>query len=440
MFFARRSYNHKAVDASLVATLRKRRERLARKVGDGLAYVFNRPAERGHHQRYRPEPDMFYLTGLTEPDCALVIKAQSGSIEQETIYCRNRDIGLERWNGEMLGPKRASRMLGIDDARSWQSAAGVVRDAFDPKARSHHMRLDAGSEALKACLGLIASCRDAPNTSVFDLRRATTALRMVKDNLEIERITASSKITAKALAQLVEALPKAKSEGQLVAELDHAYSSHGARHAFLPIVACGRNACVAHYVANASRLSKSKLVLVDTGAEKDGYASDATRVYPVGGRFSAAQRDIYQVVLAAQKAAIACIKPGGTMARAQKAASRALARGLVSLGICRGTHDKVMSSAAFADFYFHSIGHMLGIEVHDPSFQVDDRGKPLPLRPGMVVTVEPGLYLDDRKQVPREMRNTGVRIEDLVLVTRTGNKVLTADAPKATKEVEALFS
>ena len=428
------------MDATLADTLKKRRARLAAKIVDGLAYVFNPPPEKDSSRRFKPDPDMFYLTGMTEPDCALVLKADSGKLSEEIVYCRDRDPEHERWNGEMLGPTRTRNLLSIGDARPWKGPAEVVRDVFSAGARSHHVNLDSRSPAVKACLSLVACDKGQTRTAIHDLRWATTRLRMVKDRLEIERISSSCQVTVEALSELALSLPTAKSEAELAAKLDHAYAARGATHAFLPIVASGGNACVAHYIANSARLRKNKMVLVDTGAHLEGYASDVTRVYPVGGRFSPVQRELYGIVHDAQRAAISRIRPGGTMAQAQQSASRVLAKGLSSIGICKGTPGRIMSSRTFAELYFHSIGHMVGIEVHDPFLRTDSRGKPLRLAPGMVVTVEPGLYLDGRKQVPREIRNTGIRIEDTVLVTRTGRRILTEGAPKATREVEGLFS
>ncbi len=423
--------------AADAGTHRKRRERLAALVGDGTVFAANPPLPSDHAASHRPDPDMFYLTGMDEPDCSLSLAVEGGKITGETVHCRARDPDYERWNGELLGPLRASRLLAVDDVRPWKDAAAALREAVGNGAGQLHVRMD--SPAAAQGLSIMSNSRPAGRTSLSDLRWATARLRMVKDRTEVALIESCSRIAVEALAELASALPGAATEADLEASLSSSYARRGAEHAFRPIVACGRNACVAHYTANSSRLGRGKLVLVDTGARRSGYTSDITRVYPLSGRFTDAQRELYGTVLSAQKAAIRRIRPGSTLESAQRSASRALAKGLASMGVCRGAPERVMGSGAFADFYFHSIGHMLGIEVHDPILRKDGKGRPLRLVPGMVVTVEPGLYLDGRKQVPKELRNTGVRIEDLVLVTRTGNRVLTAAAPKNPSEVEALF-
>lgn len=414
-----------------------RRERLAALVRDGTAFAANPPLPADHAASHRPDPDMFYLTGMTEPDCSLSLAVEGGRIAGETVHCRARDPEYERWNGELLGPLRASRRLGIEDVRPWKGAAAALKEAGGGGAGQLHVRMD--SPAARQGVGLLSERKTSGRASIHDLRWATARLRMVKDKAEIALIENCCRIAVEALGELAAALPGAATEADLEASLANSYVRRGADHAFRPIVACGRNACVAHYTANSASLRRGKLVLVDTGARRSGYTSDITRVYPLSGRFTEAQRDLYGTVLSAQKAAIRRIRPGSTLESAQRSASRALARGLASMGVCRGAPERVMASAAFADFYFHSIGHMLGIEVHDPIVRKDDKGRPLRLVPGMVVTVEPGLYLDGRKQVPRELRNTGVRIEDLVLVTRSGNRVLTAAAPKDPSEVEGLL-
>lgn len=423
--------------AADAGTHRKRRERLAALVGDGTAFAANPPLPADHAASHRPDPDMFYLTGMTEPDCSLALAVEGGRIAGETVHCRARDPEYERWNGELLGPLRASRLLEVDDVRTWKGSAAALKEAVGNGAERLHVRMD--SPAAAQGMGLLSERKAAAKGSVHDLRWATARLRMVKDRTEAALIESCCRIAVEALDELAAALPGAAAEADLEASLAGSYARRGAEHAFRPIVACGRNACVAHYTANSARLARGKLVLVDTGARRSGYTSDITRVYPLSGRFTEAQRELYGTVLSAQKAAIRRIKPGSTLESAQRSASRELAKGLASMGVCRGKPERVMASGAFADFYFHSIGHMLGIEVHDPIVRKDEKGRPLKLAPGMAVTVEPGLYLDGRKQVPRELRNTGVRIEDLVLVTRTGNRVLTAAAPKDPSEVEGLL-
>ena len=419
--------------------LEKRRRKLAKLMGSGVAYLTNPPPERDHSRKNKPDPDMFYLTGLTEPDCAYAMKVESGKIKHEAVYCRERNPTHEKWNGRTLGPKGAARVARIDDARPWKGLAKFIEDSFDNSFKSHCIRFDLSNEALLEFTKHIEKQHGKKEHALCELRHLTARIRMVKDSHEVDLIKKSSEITTNAMHKVALALHEAKSEADLEAIISHFYTENLAQHAFLPIVACGKNACTAHYVKNNSRLQKNKLVLVDTGAVLNGYASDLTRVFPVNGKFTNAQRDLYETVLEAQKAAIARAIKGNTMQTAHNAACKALAKGLASMGICRGSPAKVMASGDFTDFFFHSIGHMLGIEVHDPITNTDSQGKPLQLKPNMVVTIEPGLYLDDRKKVPVELRNTGVRIEDLVQVARNGNNILTDGAPKSIRDVEALL-
>ena len=417
-------------------THRRRRERLARKLGDGTALVCAKPAPGDHAEIYRPDPDLLYLTGMAEPHSALSITVRDGKIEEETIFCRERDVDRERWDGEILGPTRARNWLGIGDAAKWEGIGAFAREQV-PQEGDVFVKFEKGNQLPNRCAQAMASSAGPSSRAMRDLRGAMATLRMVKDGEEIASIKMSCSLAVKAMERVRTGMAAASSEAGLEAIISHEYASAGANHAFRPIVACGKNACVAHYVENSSRLAKGRLVLVDTGASLDGYASDITRVYPVTGDFSPAQKELYEVVLRAQKAAMSNVRPGGTMARAQRAACRALARGLADMGICRGPVARVLSSGDFADFYFHSIGHMLGLEVHDAYLRTGPDGKPTKLRSNMVVTIEPGLYLDDRKCVPKELRFTGIRIEDTVLVTRTGNEALTAGTPKAASALGA---
>lgn len=411
----------------------RRRARLATAVGDGTVLVGGAALPERHDVRPRPAPNLYYLSGLEEPDGALLLEVRAGRIVDEVGYCRRRDPKHERWHGPLLGPRRARAKLGLAEVRAWPGNAELVGEAC---ARGGRLWLDFASP-------LLASCAGGPGAklgrvaSMHDLRPLTTRLREVKDAGEIERIKAASSVTIAALAKVRAALGRARGEAQLAAILAACYGEAGGHHAFLPIVACGRNACVAHYFANRSRLGRGKLVLVDTGCELAGYPSDITRVYPVDGTFTSAQAEFYAVVLAAQRAAIAKARAGNSLAQVGHAANRTLARGLRELGICRGSIPRIMASEAFGRFVFHAIGHSLGLEVHDPLNRHDANGKALPLRRNMVVTIEPGMYLDDSPEVPAELRHTGIRIEDVVQITAARPKVLTEAAPKRLAELEA---
>lgn len=416
----------------------QRRCQVAVKMHNGVAVVFaaNEPAN--HKTSYCQAPNLRYLTGCLEPNSALVLIVRQGKITEEIIYCRQRDRHTEIWNGKMLGPTRAKRMLGIDQAKAWTSQDEILASALVGQ-QDVFVDLGCSTTAVSKSLATLARTGVRQEVHLHDLRGLLGKLRMVKDHTELSSITSACTVTTAAFIQACAVLAAAKNERDIVASLSHSYISAGSSHAFLPIVACGANACVAHYVANRSRLQRGKLLLIDTGCELDGYTSDLTRVVPIAGTFNEAQRELHAVVVAAQGAAMKKVKPSASLLSAQTAASRELARGLIDLGICRGKPAKVVNSTLFAELYFHSIGHMLGLEVHD-SFIHDNDDKQPPLRAGMVLTIEPGLYLDDRQAIPPELRNTGIRIEDTLAVTSKGFRNLTEAAPKTARQIESLLS
>jgi Xaa-Pro aminopeptidase len=230
-----------------------------------------------------------------------------------------------------------------------------------------------------------------------------------------------------------------KKEFEIEAELIHEFRRHGAQApAYMPIVAGGANACVLHYVENSATLKDGDLLLIDAGCELDGYASDITRTFPVNGRFRGPQKDVYQMVLAAQAAAIAAVKPGNAWDQPHDVALKVLAQGMIDLGLCKGSLDKVLESGDYKRFYMHRTGHWLGLDVHDAGDYKRD-GKWRELKPGMVLTVEPGCYVRPAQDVPEKLWNIGVRIEDDVLITTKGQEVLTSAAPKKIEDIEKLM-
>ncbi len=407
----------------------QRREKLARSIFDGIAIVLSSPAISHPAEKYRYNPNLYYLTGTTEPDCAFVLIAKKGRISEEILYCRPRDAVYERWHGSLLGPLRSKRTLGIAETNPWQSHNLVLRHHANS-----HQRLFMEFNTTHARQ---ASDSNFHFSSVNDLRPLCAQLRAIKDSHELERIRASAMLTCKAFNNLLQELPSARSEADLAATLSFTYIAGGGDHAFVPIVASGANACIAHYHQNNARLRRGRMLLVDSGCELAAYTADMSRSIPVSGKFSSAQKDMYNVVLAAQRKAIAKIKPNGSLADAQKAARRELARGLVYLGICRGKINLILKSPELAKYYFHSIGHMVGLEVHDPQYGEKGNEK---LKKNMVVTIEPGLYLDNSVAVPKEIRNTGIRIEDTVAIGTNGPEIFTSQAPKTIRELRAAMS
>ena len=256
-------------------------------------------------------------------------------------------------------------------------------------------------------------------------------LRMIKSAAELARLRRSASLAARAVRTAVRQLPHLHREAQLAALIGKCYAERGGTHAFSPIVAGGRNACILHYFENSAPLRKRDLLLVDTGCELSGYASDISRTVPIGGRFSPTQRRLYEIVLAAQQAALAAIRPGSTLQRASDAAQKVMRTRLGRMGIVRPRSG----SGSLEDFFMHGIGHHIGMQVHDAV--APDGGKERRLEAGMCVTIEPGLYFGSGAGIPTPVRNTGIRIEDTVAVVRGGREILTGAAPKLPDRIEA---
>jgi Xaa-Pro aminopeptidase len=276
-------------------------------------------------------------------------------------------------------------------------------------------------------------------TEVVDIRNALDAMRLVKDAAEIATMRRSAAIASGAHERAMRATKPGMMEYQVEAELLHEFRRNGAQApSYTPIVASGANACILHYVENNRRMRAGELLLIDAGCEVDGYASDITRTYPVGGTFSPVQRDVYQLVLAAQSAATRAVKPGAAFDAYHFAALKVLVRGLIDFKLCKGSEAKVIETGDYKRFFMHRTGHWLGLDVHDAGDYARN-GKPTTLAPGMVVTVEPGLYIRPAPKVPKAFWNIGIRIEDDVLVTKDGRDVITSPA-RTVRDIEALMA
>ncbi len=278
----------------------------------------------------------------------------------------------------------------------------------------------------------------APN-EIRDVRELLNELRLLKDEHEQDIMRRAAKISCDAHRRAMRFTRPGQHEYEVEAELLHEFCRHGARHpAYTSIVAGGANACTLHYVGNNARLSDGDLLLIDAGCELDGYASDITRTFPVNGRFSAAQKEVYEIVLAAQAAAISAAQPGKLWNAPHEAALRVLAQGFIDLKLCQGSVESVLETESYKQFYMHRTGHWLGMDVHDVGeYKIGDQWRPL--QPGMTLTVEPGCYIRPSDNVPRALWNIGIRIEDDVLITAQGNEVLTQDAPKTVNEIEEVM-
>ena len=402
---------------------------------------------------YRHDSSFYYLTGYTEPDSALVLVAARGDAPACAIlFCRDKNPEREIWDGYRHGPDGARMAYGLDaafpiDELDAQMAKLLANAPALYYALGHSAALDAQVQRwLDPLRRQARSGIEAPATAC-DLPSLLNEMRLFKDAAEQALMLRAATISGLAHARAMRASRPGQYEYEIEAELLYEFRRHGAQFpAYTPIVAGGANACVLHYQQNDARVADGELVLIDAGCEFDGYAADITRTYPVNGRFTAPQRTLYELVLAAQEAALAAVRPGARYAGIHEAAVRVLAQGMLDTGLLQaqavGNVDDVIADQRYLQFYMHGTGHWLGMDVHDVGQYRDlaTPGKPSrPLQPGMVLTVEPGIYVRPAAGVPEQYWNIGIRIEDDVLVTADGYSVLSAAAPKTVAEIEQLM-
>jgi Xaa-Pro aminopeptidase len=422
-----------------------RRARLAAGMAAGVAVVPTAPERlrnRDAHYPYRYDSYFYHLSGFAEPGAVLVQFA--GASPRSVLFCRDKDIERETWEGFRYGPAAARELFGFDECFSLSELDTRMPQLLaDQPALYCHLGDDAQWDA--RVLGWLNEVRAQARSGVtapaaiHDLRGLLDEMRVFKDAHELAAMRRAAAISTAAHARAMRAAKGARHEYEIEAELLHEFRRGGAQApAYTPIVAAGANACVLHYVANDAPLRPGDLLLIDAGCEFDGYASDITRTFPVNGRYSAAQREVYELVLAAQAAAIAATRPGVRWDEPHEAAVRVLAQGMIDFGLCRGSLDAVLENGDYRRFYMHRTGHWLGLDVHDAGEYKRD-GQWRTLAPGMVLTVEPGCYIRPGEGVPAHFENIGIRIEDDVLVTAGGCENLTAAAPKSVADIEALM-
>jgi Xaa-Pro aminopeptidase len=399
---------------------------------------------------FRFDSHFFYLSGFAEPESVIVLVA-FGEVRRSILFCRERSAEREIWEGYRYGPEAACEEFGFDAAFPIATLDEEIPKLIaDCPALFYPLGFDATLDAqVQRWLATVrAGSRSgtrAPAQAV-DLHAIVDEMRLIKDATEIATMRRAGEISAAAHVRAMRTCRAGLREYHLEAELLHEFRSRGAQApAYNAIVAAGANACVLHYRAGDAELRAGELCLIDAGCELDGYAADVTRTFPVDGRFSGPQRDVYDLVLAAQQAAFAQVRPGNGFNAPHDAAVRVLAQGLLDLGVLTGSLDAVLESGSYRQFYMHRTGHWLGLDVHDVGdyrapADATVAGNERPWRElaeGMVLTVEPGLYLRPAENVAAQFHNIGVRIEDDVLVTADGRAVLSAAAPTAAAEVEA---
>ena len=431
--------------AEEVSIYRKRRERLARAIGEGVALVPTapeRPRNRDSHYPYRFDSYFYYLTGFIEPEATLVVVG--GQSPRTLLFCRERNEEREIWDGFRHGPDAARERFGFDEAHPAAALDEVLPRLLENQPALHYpIGADAEWDArairwLNAVRARTRAGVAAPER-VQDVRAVLDDMRLLKDAHEAALMRRAGAIAAAAHRRAMQSARPGRNEYEIEAELLYEFRRNGAQFpAYSPIVAGGPNACVLHYVANNMPLRDGDLLLIDAGCELDGYASDITRTFPVSGRFSGAQREVYELVLAAQRAAMDKVRPGTAWNEPHDAAVRVLAQGMLDLKLVAGALDTVLEKELYKRFYMHRTGHWLGLDVHDAG-EYKREGKWRPLVPGMVLTVEPGLYIRGAPDVPERLRDIGVRIEDDVLVREGGCEVLSVEAPKRIDDIEALM-
>lgn len=394
---------------------------------------------------FRQDSNFYYLTGFSEPRSLMVLLKTEKNETHFILFCQSKDPELEIWTGKKLGIQGAQEQLGADDAHAFEDLDHVMPELLDNRKEIFYS-LGRDSDWDARITGWLNSVRaqkkqgaKAPNTWV-DLTVLIHEIRLFKSPNEIKLIKKASEISANAHVELIKACKPNKMEYELEALFVSECMRQGCRSTAYPsIVGGGRNACTLHYISNDKSLRSGDLVLVDAGGEYQNYAADITRTYPVNGTFTADQKSLYQLVLKAQLAAIECVKPGTRWDVLQETILAVLVQGLIDLGILTGTLESVIADKSYRKFYMHGSGHWLGLDVHDAG-EYKEEGQYRQLKPGMVLTVEPGLYITPEEPgVDKRWWGMGIRIEDDVLVTENGHEVLTKVAPKTVEEIEQLM-
>ena len=426
-----------------------RRERLLAimaAAGGGVAVIPNAQEKlrnRDSHFPFRADSYFHYLSGFPEPEAVLLLIA--GDTKNESLlFCRDKDPEKEVWDGFRYGPAAAPGHFGVDAAHSVKELDEKLVEllAAHPSlwySLGHDAEFDARiSRSLNALRAQARSGRRAP-TTVHDVHAALDAMRQIKGIEEIALMRRAAEISAAAHRRAMRASAPGKFEYQIEAELLCEFRASGSQApAYNSIVAGGANACVLHYVGNSQPLKDGELLLIDAACELDGYAADITRTFPINGRFSGPQADVYDLVLDAQAAAIAAIRPGAEFNDGHDAALAVIVRGLIDLKLLAGSVDGIIESEAYKRFYMHRTSHWLGLDVHDAG-EVKRGERWKTLEAGMVLTVEPGCYIRAADDIPAAFHNIGVRIEDDALVTSDGCDLLTDAAPKTIADIEALM-
>ena len=425
----------------------RRRQNLMQHIGDGIAIVPSAPIARRNGDvlyRYRPDSDFFYLTGFSEPETvALLIPGRASG--EFLIFCRERNRAEEMWDGHRAGLEGAVEIFNADDAFPIDDIEDILPGLLENRSKVY-CNLGRYPDFDEQLLHWLSDVKNRKRSGIsapgelVDLGYILHELRLIKGAAEIKAMKKAAAVSVVAHRRAMSQCQPGMFEYEIEAELEYAFRQGGAQYPAYPsIVAGGENACILHYIDNSRRLRKHDLLLIDAGAEIDCYCADITRTFPVSGRFSGRQKALYEIVLEAQLAAIAAVSPGASFNDPHEAAVRAITAGLKDLKLLKGSVDSLIEKTAYRKFFVHRTSHWLGLDVHDVGeYRVGDTWRML--EPGMVLTIEPGIYVPAHQNIPKQWHGIGIRIEDDVLVTRQGHDVLTQDAPKDPAAIETLMA
>jgi len=393
---------------------------------------------------FRQNSNFYYLTGFTEPDACLLLIKKTDSVKA-VLFNRKKDKSAEIWHGYRLGQSGAVSELGFDEAFAIEQFEENLYTFMDGSSALYYPMFQDPSldKSLSAVINkLRAGARrgSVAPTQFFDCLTILHEMRLIKSEFESELLAEAAEISAAGHVRAMKSCHAGMWEYQLQAEIEHEFALQGTREvAYNTIVAGGNNGTILHYTENDQLLQNGDLVLIDAGAEYKGYAGDITRTFPVNGVFSVAQKQLYQLVLDTQISAISQIKPGIALAEINKNAIKQLVDGLLALGLLQGSSEQLIKDEAYKAFYMHGLGHYIGLDVHDVG-EYGSLEQPRLLEAGMVITIEPGLYVSKNADVDDLWKGIAVRIEDDILVTQNGAQVLSADVPKSINEIEALMA
>lgn len=427
---------------------KKRRKRLAQDMVDGIAVIPTSPVRTRNgdvEYQYRPDSDFYYLTGFSEPESLAIIVAKNG-VSEFTLLCRERDPEMETWHGLRAGLEGVIEKHGADQSFSIEEIDDVILSLLENQDKIYYT-MGRYPEYDKRVVDWLNQLRARSRSGVrvpgeiVQLDHILHEMRLIKSPAEIKTMRKAANISAAAHTRAMEKCQPGLSETQIEAELLHEFMRNGSRYSAYPsIVGGGKNGCILHYVENNRELKDGDLLLIDAGAEYECYASDITRTFPVNGKFSDEQKALYNIVLDAQLAAIEQVKAGNHWDEPHQAAVRVLTTGLIELGLLDGDVEQLIKDEAYKPFYMHRTGHWLGLDVHDVGdYKIEEEWRLLV--PGMVTTVEPGLYIaPDNQDVDERWRGIGIRIEDDVLVTKNGPDILSKGVPKSVAAIEKIMA